>query len=99
MLTSKTAITSRENKSTMLQFLLCSTFKGLCILRLHVDFTGQLKKEGSRTSTEGWKKSKTMETMRCVEMSRGLEDRSQRMLFKKGSLEDPEESVLFLVNK
>lgn len=64
-----------------------------------MDFTGQLKKVGSRTSMEGWKKSKTVETMRCVEMSRGLEDRSQRMLFKKGSLEDPEESVLFSFGK
>ena len=64
-----------------------------------MDFTGQLKKEGSRTSTEEWKKSITMETMKCVEVWRGLKDRSERMLFKKGILEDPPENVLFLVNK
>ena len=98
-MTSKRAITSREIKSTTLQFLLHSTFRGLCVLRLYMDFTGQLKKEVSRTSTEEWKKSITMETMKCVEVWRGLKDRSERMLFKKGILEDPPENVLFLVNK
>ena len=82
-----------------LQFLLCSTFRGLCVLRFHMDFTGQLKKESSRTSMEEWKKSITMETMRYVGVWSGLVDRPQRMLFKKESGEDPQESVLFLVNK